>query len=250
MLPAVIDSPSSHPAAAAAFEATQWSVVLGARRDAADRRASLEKLCRLYWVPIYAYLRRRGHAPADAEDLTQAFFAELIEGDFLDRPDPAKGRFRGYLVGALRHFLSHHFDRVRAQKRGGTAQFVDWDSIDAEREFASIDQPQLDPSAAYEAGWALTLLARAFERLECEQTAAGRARQFQVLKPFLSATPERGEYEHAAAELGTTRTTVAVWIHRLNHRYAEIVKLLVAETVQDAADVQSEMRHLLQALRR
>jgi RNA polymerase sigma-70 factor (ECF subfamily) len=195
-------------------------------------------------------LRRRGHGPADAEDLTQAFFAELLEGDFLDRPDPAKGRFRGYLVGALRHFLSHHFERVGAQKRGGTAQFVDWAAIDAEREFASIDQPQLDPSDAYEAGWALTLLARAFQRLEEEQHAAGRGRQFQVLKVFLSATPERGDYERAADELGTTRTTVAVWIHRLNHRYAELVKMLVAETVQDPSEVQSELRHLLTALRR
>lgn len=231
------------------FAPTQWSVVLGARKDATDRRAALEKLCRIYWPPVYGYLRRRGHSPADAEDLTQAFFADLLEGDFLDRPDPDKGRFRGYLVGALRHFLSRHFEQKSAQKRGHGAQFIDWSSTDAEREFATMDQVQ-DPSDAYETSWALTLLARALQRLEAEQTAAGRTHQFAVLKSYLSATPSRGEYEQAAATLGTSRTTVAVWIHRLNQRYAELVKLEVAETVQDAGDVQSEMRHLLQALRR
>lgn len=223
---------------------------MAARRDATDRRPALEELCRVYWPPVYGYLRRHGCAPADAEDLTQAFFAELLEGDFLDRPDPAKGRFRGYLIGALRHFLSNHFERAGAQKRGSGVSFVDWATVDAEGEFAAIDQPKLDPSDAYETSWALTLLARALKRLETEQASAGRLPTFEILKPFLSANPSRGDYERAAVALGTTRTTVAVWVHRLNHRYAELVKLEVAETVQDPADVQSEIRHLLQALRR
>jgi RNA polymerase sigma-70 factor (ECF subfamily) len=237
-------------AVAAGFEPTQWSVVLAARPNAAGRRAALERLCRSYWPPVYGYLRRRGHSPADAEDLTQAFFAEIIDSDFLDRPDPDKGRFRGYLVGALRHFLSHHFERQGALKRGGAMQFVDWTTVDAEREYAAFDVPQLDPSDAYETSWALTLLARALERLGEEQRSAGRGRHFEVLKPFLSSVPTRGDYEKAAASLETTRTTVAVWIHRLNQRYAELVKLAVAETVGDPAEIQSEMRHLLQALRR
>lgn len=244
-------SPQDSPTpGVAGFAATQWSVVLGTRRDAAHRKEALEKLCRAYWPPIYGYLRRRGHSPADAEDLTQAFFADLIESDFLDRPDPEKGRFRGYLIGALRHFLSRHFERNTAQKRGGKVQFIEWSGNEAEREFAGIDQPQLDPSDAYEASWALTLLGRALKRLEEEQIEAGRARHFAALKTYLSATPNRGDYEQAAQALGATRTTVAVWIHRLNQRYAELVKLEVAETVHDPADVQSEMRHLLQALRR
>jgi len=141
---------STAAANAAAFASTQWSVILAARSDAAGRRAALEQLCRSYWLPLYGYLRRRGHAPADAEDLTQSFFVYLIEGDFLDRPDPAKGRFRGYLVGALRHFLGTHFERAGAQKRGGGAQLVDWTGLDAEREFTAVDQPQSDPAAAYE----------------------------------------------------------------------------------------------------
>lgn len=245
------DSTAERPAAhaGAAFATTQWSVVLGARSDSANRREALEQLCAAYWLPLYSYLRRRGHSPPDAEDLTQGFFVYLLEGDFLDRPDPEKGRFRGYLVGALRHFLGTHYERIAAQKRGGGARFIDWSAVDAEREFAALDQTAQDPSEVYESSWALTLLARALGRLEEEQAAAGRTRQFEMLKPFLSASPTRGEYDEAARALGTTRTNVAVWVHRLNARYAEIVKLEVAATVQDPAEVESEMRHLLQALR-
>jgi RNA polymerase sigma factor (sigma-70 family) len=252
-----VSSPSSSapdserpPDRAAGFASTQWSLILAARRDSSHRRQALEHLCAAYWLPLYGYLRRRGHAPADAEDLTQGFFVYLIESDFLERPDPAKGRFRGYLIGALRHFLGTHFERAGAQKRGGGTRFIDWSDLDAEREFAAIDQPSRDPSEVYEASWALTLLGRALQRLEAEQTAAGRARQFDGLKPFLSATPTRGDYDEAARLLGTTRTNVAVWVHRLNARYAELVKLEVAATVQEPAEVEQEMRHLLQALRR
>lgn len=243
-------SPNSPTSAPGSFGSTQWSIVLASRRDAADRPAALQRLCSAYWLPIYSYLRRRGHAPADAEDLTQSFFAHLLDGDFLDRPDPAKGRFRGYLVGALKNFLGQHFERALAQKRGGGARFVDWTTLDAEREFAAADQPQLDPADAYEKTWALTLLSRALHQLETEQSASGRARVFAVLRPFLSTTPTRGDYENAALTLGTSRTNVAVWVHRLNHRYAELVKLEVAATVNSPDDIPSEMQHLLQALRR
>ncbi len=231
------------------FAPTQWSVVLQSRRESTNRREALEKLCCAYWLPIYSYLRRRNHPPADAEDLTQGFFVFLLESDFLERPDPAKGRFRGYLVGALKHFLAGHYKHEGAQKRGGHAQFVDWESVDAEREFLALDQPQLDPSAAYEASWALTVFAHALRRLEEEQTVAGRARQFGVLKNFLSTSPTRGEYDDAALALGTTRAIVAVWIFRLNRRFAELVRLEVAASLQDPAEVKNEMRHLLQALR-
>lgn len=241
--------PKHDSGAGAAFVSTPWSIVLQARRDSAGQRQALEKLCRAYWVPIYGYLRRRGHSPADAEDLTQGFFAYVLTGDFLDRPDPAKGRFRGYLIGALRHYLSEHFERTGAQKRGGGANFIDWHSLDAEREFAALDRPESDPSFVFERGWILTLLGRALQQLESEQTAAGKSLQFSTLKPFLSSSPTRGDYDRAAGELGTSRTNVAVWVHRLNQRYAEIVKLEIAATLQNPADVDSEMQHLLQVLR-
>ena len=239
---------SSDAPGGAAFAATRWSVVLQARRGSEGRREALEQLCSTYWLPIYGYLRRSGNAPADAEDLTQSFFAHLIEGDFLDRPDPSRGRFRGYLVGALKHFLGTHFERLSARKRGGGIEFVDWNSIDAEQVFVGIDQPQLDPSSAYEVNYARALMARAIRRLEDEHAVAGRARQFMVLKPFLSATPSRGDYELAARELGSTRANVAVWVHRLNQRYSELVKLEVAATLEDPADVKEELRHVLEAL--
>ena len=233
-----------------AFEPTQWSVVLASRRDSNNRPAAIQRLCSAYWLPLYSYLRRRGHGPADAEDLTQGFFVYLIESDFLERPDPAKGRFRGFLVGALKFYLSQHYERAGAQKRGGGVQFVDWASLDAEGEYTASDHPQLDPSEAYEKTWALTLLARALRQLEAEQATAGKARQFAVLQPFLSSTPTRGDYDAAAAALGTTRTNVAVWVHRLNHRYAELVKLEVAATVRSPDEIAAEMHHLQQALRR
>jgi RNA polymerase sigma-70 factor (ECF subfamily) len=233
----------------AEFAPTQWSVVLQTRRDSSQRQQALERLCKTYWLPLYGYLRRRGHSPEDAEDLTQGFFAYLLESDFLDRPDPAKGRFRGYLLGALRHYLGKQFERQQAQKRGGGARSAGCLSMNAELEFLALDRPQLDPSQAFEKTWALTLLSQSLQRLEAEQATAKKTRQFNVLKPFLSATPTSGEYDQAARALGTTRTTVAVWVHRLNHRYGEIVKMEVAATVADPAEVKEEMQHLLRALR-
>lgn len=232
-----------------AFASTQWSVILEARQDSAGGRVALGQLCSAYWRPVYGYLRRRGHAPSDAEDLTQGFFAYLLESDFLERPDPAKGRFRGYLIGALRHYLGGHFEKMSARKRGGGTEFVSWDAATAEREDGPFVATADDPSASFERSWALTLLARALERLSGEQVAAGKARQFEVLRTFLSASPTPGDYDAAALSLQTSRTNVAVWVHRLNQRYAELVKLEVAATVQDPAEVRSEMQHLLQALR-
>ncbi len=241
-------SPSAN--APGLFAPTCWSMVIASRRDDAGGRAALERLCRTYWLPVYGYLRRRGQNPADAEDLTQGFFAYVLEGDFLERPDPAKGRFRGYLVGALKHFLARHFEKTGAAKRGGGVRPLEWDRLEAEREFAVFDQPQLDPAAAYETGWALAIFAQALRRLGEEQAAAHRGAQFTELRPFLSATPTRGDYDAVATRLGTTRAHVAVLIFRLNRRYAELVRLEVAASVQDPAEIEAEMRHLLLALRR
>lgn len=238
------------PRAPEQFGSTQWSVVLASARDTAEGRRALEQLCRTYWLPIYGYLRRRGQAPADAEDLTQGFFAYVLEGDFLQRPDPARGRFRGYLIGALRHFLARHFEQAGAAKGGGGAQWVDWSERDAEAELARLGGPELDPSEAYERGWAQAVFRRALQRLEEEQRAAGRLAQFSALRPFLSNSPSRGDYDRLAAALGLARTTIAVQIFRLNRRYAELVRLEVAASVADPAEIEAEMRHLLAVLRR
>jgi RNA polymerase sigma-70 factor (ECF subfamily) len=207
-------------------------------------------LCATYWLPIYSYLRRRGHSVEDTEDLTQGFFAYLLHSDFLDRPDPAKGRFRGYLIGALKHYLSSHFERENAKKRGGGARFLNWDSLDAEREFSALGQSQQDPSETYETGWAMALFAEALRRLEREQADAGKSAQFAELRRYLSASPTRGDYDRSARVLGMSRTHVAVAVHRLNSRYREIIRLEIASTVQDPADVKQEILHLLKSLQR
>jgi RNA polymerase sigma factor (sigma-70 family) len=242
------DVPTS--VAGAHFQTTQWSVVLAARSDSATRRTALEKLCRSYWPPLYHFLRRRGLSPHDAEDLTQSFFACAMDTDFLDRPDPERGRFRGYLVGALRRFMADEFERANARKRGGGAEFLEWNSVAAEEQLARLDTTSADPADAYEKSWALTLLARALARLEAEQRAAGKTRAFVALKPFLTENAAPGDYVGLARQLGLTRGAVALAVHRLNQRYAELVRLEVAETVADPAEVKSEMEHLLRALRR
>jgi RNA polymerase sigma-70 factor (ECF subfamily) len=232
------------------FDATEWSVVLDARGDDRHRQAALERLCRTYWPPVYSYLRRRGHSPADAEDTTQAFFAHLMAGDFLLRPDPARGRFRGYLVGALRQFVGHARTHAAAEKRGGRVTFVDFSHVDTESEFAPVESPALDPSEAYELSWAITVLSESLRRLEREQIAAGRGTIFGTLKPFLHSPPTAGDYDRAAATLQTTRATVAVWLHRLTRRLGEIVKLEVASTLENPDDAEQELQHLMHVFRR
>jgi len=231
------------------FAPTQWSVVLGSRPDAAGRREALERLCRIYWRPVYVYLRRRGQPAADAEDLTQGFFEYILDGSFLERPDPAKGRFRGYLIGTLKHYLGSQLERESAQKRGGAITFIDWGGLDADTELSALGSAPADPVDAYEQAWALALLGRALARLEQEQAAIGKDAHFAILKPFLSSTPSRGDYARCADLMGTTRSYVAVAVHRLNQRYGELVRLEVAETVNNRADVAAEMQHLAQVLR-
>jgi RNA polymerase sigma-70 factor (ECF subfamily) len=243
-------TPDTPAAGGARFSPTQWSVVLEARQGSAARGPALEKLCAAYWLPIYSYLRRRGHSVQDSEDLTQGFFAYLLDSDFLERPDPAKGRFRGYLIGALKHFLGSHFERENAKKRGGGAQFIEWEKLDPERELNALGPAQQDPSEAYEAGWAMAIFAQALRRLGEEQAAAGKGAQFAALRRYLSSSLTRGDYERSARELGMSRTHVAVAVHRLNCRYRELIKLEVAATVQDPADVKQEILHLLKALQR
>lgn len=200
---------------AAAFGSTEWSVVLAVRCDPARRQLALENLCRTYWLPIYTYLRRHQHSPADAADATQGFFAHVLAGDFFERPDPARGKFRSFLIGALKQFVQHQRQHDRALKRGGDREFIALEGIDTEAEFAVVDRPELDPGAAYELSWAVALIGRAHRLLEAEQQAAGCAAGFAALKPFLHAPPRRGDYARVAAELGTSRATVAVWLHRL-----------------------------------
>ncbi len=244
---AALRMPSIAPSAE--FPTTHWSLLLSASENNESREKALVKLCTAYWFPVYSYLRRQNLSAHDAEDITQGFFLYLLESDFLTRPDPAKGRFRNYLIGALRCFQSNLHQRNRAEKRGGKAEFIDWSSLDPETQFAAIDQSTPDPAQAYEKSWAITLLARAIDRLEAEQRASGKFETYALLKPFLSAQPDPGDYERVAVALRTTRSHVAVLVHRLNQRLAELIQLEVAETVSNPADIPHELQHLLNQLR-
>lgn len=232
----------------AGFEPTQWTVVLAAREDSQKSREALAALCRAYWPPIYGFLRRQGIPPADAEDLTQGFLAHVLDGDFFQRPDPERGRFRTYLIGALRQFVGHERVRAGAQKRGGTVRFVEFDSAEAEQDYAAQSEDTHDPRETYDRAWAMALLARARQRLEAEQVKAGRRRQYELLRPFLNAAPARGDYESIALALAMSRASVAVAAHRLTQRFGELVKLEVAATLTNPDDVDAELRHLLAAL--
>jgi RNA polymerase sigma factor (sigma-70 family) len=230
------------------FTTTSWSLVTRAATPSLEGRAALEALCGAYWFPVYAFARKQGCAAGDAEDITQDFFAEIVQSEFLQRADPGRGRFRSYLLTAVRRRIVNAHDRSTAQKRGGGAQFVSIDEPIAEKQFLEIDDPGLDPSQTYERSWALTVLQRARHRLREAQAALGRLPEFELLEPFLSAPPAEGEYAALAKTLKMARNSVAVAVHRLGKSYRNLVRDEIADTVEDPAEVADELNHLLKVL--
>lgn len=230
------------------FHTTRWSVVLAAQRGTDTRQAglALAALCRDYWYPLYAFVRRRGHSPADAQDLTQAFFADLL-GRNATMADPAKGKFRSYLLGALKHFLANDWHRANAQKRGGGQALVEWDALDAESRYAIEPTGPQDAEVLYDRRWAMDLLDRAMATLRAEFEAKDDIATFEALKGTLGgAEPPR---EQLAAELGMSEGALKVAVHRLRHRYRQSVREEIAQTVNSPDEVDDEMRHLLAVLR-
>lgn len=229
-----------------AFQTTDWSVVLDAAADGARKRRALEKLCRTYWRPVYGFIRRLGNDPEHAKDLTQGFFAHLLENDFFATADRERGRFRGYLRQSCRLFLGNEWQKRTAGKRGGGAPVVPWDQVTAEDEgrFAA----PVDPADDYDRQWALALLRNALTRLEEEYGPPAARRQFDALRPYLTARPEPGDYDRIAADLGISRGSVPVLVHRMSKRYQELIRAEVAATVATRAEVDAELRHCLQAL--
>lgn len=230
------------------FHTTRWSLVLAAQRDtdATHARTAMAALCKDYWYPLYAFVRRRGHAPHDAQDLTQAFFASLLEGN-ATMADPARGKFRSYLLGALKHFLANEWHRANAQKRGGGQTIVEWDALDAEARYALEPAGQADADALYDRRWAMELLDCAMTKLRAEFESKGDGETFTALKGTLTgAEPPR---EELAAKLGLSEGALKVAIHRLRTRYREVLRAEIAETVDSPGDVDEEMRHLVRVLR-
>ncbi len=211
-------------------------------------RKALEELCRAYWYPLYAFVRNRGYSSSDAQDLTQSFFARLIETGGFASADPERGRFRSYLLGAMKHFLANEWRRAQALKRGGGATFVELDALEPEARYALEPALSTDPDAGFDRQWAQESIARALEKLQAELETSGKGELFEALKGSLTGEePARGE---TAARLGMTEGAVKVAVHRLRKRYRELLRAEIAETVSDPSDVDDEMRHLVDALRR
>ena len=241
---------SSANVPASQFTTTHWTVVLAAGGSDPDRKsAALEQLCRTYWYPLYAYIRRRGNGPEDSQDLAQEFFARLLQKQWLDGIEKNGSRFRSFLLSALNAFLANQYDRATAAKRGGGQQMFSLDAEEAERQYRLEPATNETPDKIFERRWALTVLDRALVRLKDETTAAGKARQFDRLNPFLSREPAEGEYAALAAELGVSSGAVGVSVHRLRHRYRELVRDEIASTVADPATVDAEMCDLFAVLR-
>jgi len=231
------------------FTATHWSVVLTAGQTSAPGAAeALEKLCRTYWYPLYAYVRRKGHSPHDAQDLTQEFFARLLARNYLETVGREKGKFRSFLLAALNHFLADERDRALAAKRGGGKVFLSLDEQDAETRYQADVASPLSPDQIYDKRWATTLLEQAFAKLRQESVAAEKGERFDRLKIFLEDGTEPGDYAALGVELGMAANTVAAAVHRLRQRYRELVRAEIANTVASPDEINEEMRHLFAAL--
>jgi DNA-directed RNA polymerase specialized sigma24 family protein len=230
------------------FVTTHWSVVLSARQpESPQSAAALETLCRTYWYPLYAYLRRQGRSPQDAQDLTQGFFARLLQKDYLHAVAREKGRFRTFLLVAFKRFLANEWDREHAQKRGGFAPVVSIDEALAESRFAAELSQNVPPDVLFDRQWAMTLLERTMTQLQQEYVASGRAQLFEYLQSCLVREESALPYAEIAARLNLTEAAVKMAVHRLRARYREILRAEIAHTVSSPEEVEEEIRHLFSA---
>lgn len=241
-------TPTPPPASDAWFVTTHWSVVLSAReKDTPRSAAALETLCRAYWYPLYAFLRRQGHAPHDAQDLVQCFFVRLLQKDYLLAAAQEKGKFRTFLLTALKRFLANEWDRQHAQKRGGFAQIVAIDQDFAESRFAADPSPNVQPDLLFDRQWAMTLLQGAMAQLKEEYVASGRAKLFEYLQSCLAREESALPYAEIAARLNLTEPAVKMAVHRLRARCREILRAKIAHTVSCQEEIEEEVRHLFSA---
>jgi len=230
------------------FATTHWSVVLTAgRSDAPQAQDALERLCRTYWHPLYAYVRRRGYSPVDAEDLTQAFFAWLLERNWLARADQERGRFRSFLLTSISNFVANEWDKARAEKRGG-GRVVSLQREEAEKYCGWEPADNLTPEQSFEWRWALALLDEVMKRLSSDFAQDGKGELFQTLKPCLLGEREAQPYSALAAQLGMTEGSVKVAVHRMRQRYRQLLREEIGNTVANQKEVEDEMKHLFAVL--
>jgi RNA polymerase sigma-70 factor (ECF subfamily) len=249
--------PTPHAAAAAGvvpepdFRTTHWSAVLTARdKRSPQAQEALAELCRTYWYPLYAYIRRRGHTHADAEDLTQGFFERLLAKDYLGDLTPGMGRFRSFLLTALKHFLANEWDRAQTRKRGGGEVIISLDDEAVENRYRCEPTDDVSPEVLFERRWALTVLDRVLARLRAELAASEKAGLFDELKGYLLGDETAGSYAEVAARLGMKEGTIKVAVHRLRRRFGELLRATIAETVADPGEVEDEVRQLIAAVAR
>lgn len=231
------------------FVTTHWSVVLAAGHgDTTRADDALAHLCQTYWYPLYAYARRRGCSPHDAQDLTQEFFARLLKGNWLADADRQRGRFRSFLLSAMKHFMANEWNKAQTQKRGGGHPLLSLDDDSAEHRYLLEPVERATPESLFERGWALTLLEGVLARLEAEYRQEGKQAWMEAMRPAL--TTDRGaiDYAQMAHELGVTETAARVAVHRLRRRYRQLIRAEIASTVASPEEIEAEMHHLFQVL--
>lgn len=237
--------------AAPAFVTTHWSVVLtAAQSDTTRAQAALERLCRMYWYPIYHFVRRQGHSMHDAQDLTQEFFARLLEKNWIAHADQSRGRFRSFLLLVLKRFLAGEWHKANAQKRAGNRHCLPLPLDTAETRYVREPADTSTPEQAFEKQWALTLLETVLGQLRADYEQDGKGRLFETLKPCLMGSRESQPYTELAGKLEMSEGAVKVAVHRLRERYREHLKAEIANTVTSPADVDQELRHLFSVLSR
>lgn len=226
------------------FPTTQWSLVRSAGDDSAEAAAALETLCATYWYPIFAYVRRRGHSPAEAEDLTQSFFTRVIEKRDLGHADPHRGRFRTFLLTACEHFLSNQLDRSSALKRGGGHTIVSIDLALAEDRYHRSLRHDETPEQLFHRQWCVSLLTTVLDQVGQEYAESGRARLFERLRAFVALGATGDTHANAARDLDMSVDAVKVAVHRLRRRYRDALRERVAETVDSEEAVETELHDL------
>ena len=229
------------------FTTTSWTVVLGAKDDQSDvSQAALSTLCETYWRPLYSYMRHKGYSIEDAEDLTQEFFARFLEYDYLKNVEPSKGRFRSFLLASLNHFLANERAKSKTQKRGGHHTRIQLDFSDAEQRYALGPSQTLAPEALFDAEWARTVIETAFNLLESEFAASGKAHIFSRLKSCLSGAKMDLPYRDLSEQLNMSEGATKVAVHRMRKRYGTLLRNEIMKTVEKPEDVEEELKYLIE----
>ncbi len=233
----------------AVFATTRWSLVLNAgEANSSHHQEALAQLCEIYWYPLYAFARRQGVQPHDAQDLIQGFFEKLLQRNVLGQADQAKGRFRGFLLGCLKHFLCNHWAHSKTVKRGGKEVHIPLDSILAERRFELEPKTDESPDKIFVRNWAVTLLRQARDRLEDEYKSAGKQDRYDALVGFLPGGQPRGSYSQVAKKLRLSEGALRIELHRMKAAYRKLLRTEISHTVTTPAEVDDELSYLIESI--